>query len=185
MDYKELKNKIEAIVFSAYEPVSPFRISSVLNVKQQDVKKIIDELNEEYSKNDKPYIIKEIGGGFLLLTRPEYGDVVGEVIGKKNIRLSKPALITLGIISYKQPISKKEIDIIRGVDSSGPLQTLIELELIKVVGEKDAPGKPLLYGTTKKFLEVFQIKDLKELPEIKDENIPISFSGGNNIPEEG
>ncbi len=185
MENKELKNRIEAIIFAAYEPVTISRIANVLNVKTQEVKKIIDELNEEYSRNEKPYTIKEIGGGFLLLTLPEYGEIIGEVIGKKNIRLSKPALVTLGIISYKQPISKKEIDIIRGVDSSGPLQTLIELELIKVVGEKDAPGRPLLYGTTKKFLEVFQLKDLKELPEIKDEDIPFPFTGGNNITEEG
>ncbi len=181
MERKELKNKIEAILFAAYEPVTVARISSVLSVKPNDVRKIIDELNEEYSINEKPYTIKEIGGGFLLLTLPEYGDIIGEVIGKKNIRLSKAALVTLSIISYKQPISKKEIDIIRGVDSSGPLQTLIELELIRVVGEKDAPGKPLLYGTTKKFLEVFQLKDLSELPETKDEDSPLSLTGRDNI----
>lgn len=185
MENKVLKNKIEAILFTAYEPVTISRLSSILNVKAQEIKRIIDELNQEYSKNEKPYTIKEIGGGFLLLTLPEYGEIIGEVIGKKNIRLSKPALVTLAIISYKQPISKKEIDIIRGVDSSGPLQTLIELELIKVVGERDAPGRPLLYGTTKKFLEVFQLKDLKELPEIIDEDIPFSFTGGNNIAQEG
>uniref|UniRef100_A0A7C4UBG8 SMC-Scp complex subunit ScpB n=1 Tax=candidate division WOR-3 bacterium TaxID=2052148 RepID=A0A7C4UBG8_UNCW3 len=185
MENKELKNKIEAILFAAYEPVSASKISNVLNIKEKEVIRIINELNEEYKNNEKPYTIKEIGGGYLLLTLPEYGDVIGEVIGKKNIRLSKAALVTLAIISYKQPISKKEIDIIRGVDSSGPLETLIELELIKVVGEKDAPGRPLLYGTTKKFLEVFHLKDLKELPEIKDEDIPISFTGGNNIKKEG
>ena len=181
----ELKNKVEAILFAVPDPVSPKRIGRVLGLKPEEVIRIIHLLNQEYDEQGKPFFIKEVAGGFIMYTRPEYGDIIAGVLGTKYTRLSRASMVTLAIIAYMQPIPKSEIDRIRGVDSQASIHTLLEANLIKVVGKGEGIGHPYLYGTTRKFLEVFKLKSLKDLPPINDEDSPLFGSSRHNIPQEG
>ena len=185
MGKMNLKSQIEAILFAVPEPVSSGRIAGVLGIKPDEVRRIVSLLNQEYREQERPYIIKEVSGGFIMYTLPEYGDIIAGVLGKKYTKLSRASMVTLAIIAYKQPVPKSEIDRIRGVDSQASIQTLLEADLIKVVGRGEGIGHPYLYGTTKKFLEIFKLKSLKDLPPINDEDSPLFSAGRDNLSQEG
>jgi segregation and condensation protein B len=110
----------------------------------------------------------EVAEGFQFRTRPEFGEWVRKLKKAKTTALSQPSLETLAIVAYRQPVVRTDVERIRGVDSGGVLRTLLEKKLIKIIGKKDVPGKPIVYGTSKRFLEVFGLKDLSELPTLKD-----------------
>ena len=179
MEYeREIIKGIEAILFSTSEPISVARLSNALSIKGKDVKNILEILNQEYIKQDRAFRIREIAGGYLLKTLPEFGDIIEKTFHRANIHLSRAAMITLAIIAYKQPITKAEISAIRGISSdSGIINKLLDLGLVKVVGKKDVIGHPYLYGTTKEFLKVFNLKTLKDLPEIEEENPAVADAG--------
>jgi len=161
---------VEALLFSTDEPLSLEKISGVLTfVSPEQVKAIIDQLNQKYTDNGHSFRIREIAGGFQVYTLPEYGLWI-ENLWKKTRwqRLSRPALETLAIVAYRQPIVKGEIDKIRGVQSDGTLRTLLERDLIEIKGREKSPGRPLLYQTTEKFLSFFGINDVKELPQLEE-----------------
>ena len=133
------------------------------------VKDMLNQLQEEYKKLDKPYELKFIADGWTFVTKPEYSVWIKKLLKEKTVlKLSPSALETLAMIAYKQPITRAEIDEIRGVESSGVIDTLLERKLIKIVGRKEALGKPLLYGTTQDFLKHFGLAHLSELPLIED-----------------
>jgi len=167
MEYeRELIKGVEAILFAASEPVSAARIGNALSIKPKDVKKIVELLNQEYIEHDHAFRIREVAGGFLIKTLPEFGDLLDKVYHKAKIHLSRAAMITLAIIAYKQPITKAEISAIRGITSdSGIINKLLDLGLIKIVGKKDVIGHPYLYGTTKEFLKLFNLKSIDDLPK--------------------
>lgn len=166
---EDLKQIIESLLFIAEEPLSVDRLKKVLHpVTADDIRKILRLLIEEYENRPGGFTLKEVAGGFQFRTRPEYHVWVKKLLAPKPTRLSKAALEALAIIAYKQPIIRSEIEHIRGVDSGGVLRLLLEKNLIRVMGRKEIPGRPLIYGTTRHFLEVFDLKDLRDLPTPKE-----------------
>lgn len=138
-------------------------------LSKADITAALGQLAEDYQNNpERGIILVEVAGGWHFRTRPENAAVIRYFYQPKPTRLSKPGLETLSILAYRQPITRVEIDEIRGVDSGGVLKTLLEKNLIRIVGKKDEPGKPMLYGTTQEFLELFQLKSLKDLPTLRD-----------------
>jgi segregation and condensation protein B len=136
--------------------------------ERTEVKNALDRLIMEYDERQSGLSLQEVGGGFQFRTRPELSSWVKKLKGTKPASLSPAALETLAIVAYRQPIVKMEIESIRGVDVSAPLRGLLDKKLVRIVGRKDVPGKPIIYGTTKKFLEVFNLKDLSELPNLRE-----------------
>ncbi len=149
------------------EPLSADRIAGIANCPAEEVKKYIETLNQEYRDTGRAFEIKEVAGGFQIYTLPEYVDFVGKLKQKKE-KLSKPALETLAIIAYHQPITRAEIEKARGVDSSYMLESLLEKGLIKTCGRLPTPGRPIKYSTTNEFLRYFGLRDLSELPREED-----------------
>ncbi|MFH2044296.1 MAG: SMC-Scp complex subunit ScpB [Pseudomonadota bacterium] len=161
---QELKNILEALLFVADAPISIERIKSVIPADLKIIKDMLSRLISEYEERDGAIFLMEVAGGYQIRTKPEYAEWVKKFVQPNPLRMSKAALETLTIIAYKQPIIRSEVEYIRGVDSGGILRTLLELKLIRVLGRKDIPGRPLIYSTTKRFLEIFGLKNLRELP---------------------
>ncbi|MBU0986786.1 MAG: SMC-Scp complex subunit ScpB [Proteobacteria bacterium] len=162
---ENIKHIIESLLFVAESPLTLDRIKTVL--PQADIQQISDalfQLSQEYETRKGGFFLREVAGGYQIRTRPEYRDWIKRFIQPTPPRLSKAALETLAIIAYKQPIIRSDIEHIRGVDCGGILRTLLERKLIRVLGRKQIPGRPLIYATTRQFLEVFDLKDLKDLP---------------------
>ncbi len=169
MDIKERKSMIEAMLFVSAEPVTLESLKGVLDVPEADIKQGIDELIAEYKERDRGLLILEIAQGFQMVTNPLYAKMLRKFTNTATSnKLSMPALETLAIVAYKQPLIKTEVEQIRGVNSDGVIKSLLDKRLIRIVGQKEAPGKPLLYGTTKEFLQYFGLKDLTELPTLKE-----------------
>ncbi len=169
MDRKEAKKIIEAIFFVSDKPVSIMTLKDVLkDIEPTDIRTYIEELNSEYNASDRSFGIKEIAGGFQMLTDPVYSTWISSIYKRPPDRLTNPALETLAIIAYKQPLTRSDIEIIRGVNVDGVLHTLEERSLIRTKGRVDAPGRPILYGTTNEFLQHFGLKSLEDLPKLKE-----------------
>jgi segregation and condensation protein B len=165
----ENKSILEALLFLSGDvlPVQSFK--EVVSLPEGEIKLLIDELIAEYRDRNGGLIIIEIAGGYQMVTNPEYAGWVRKFRTiHTSSRLSMPALETLAIIAYKQPIIKAEIEQIRGVNSDSAIRTLYDKRLIKIMGRKEAPGRPFLYGTTREFLQYFGLNDLTELPTLKD-----------------
>jgi segregation and condensation protein B len=169
MDKREAKRIIEALLFVSDRPVSIDTIKDVLKtVEPSDIRGLMEELNSEYAATERSFSIKEIAGGFQMLTDPLYSKWISAMYKRPPDRLTAPALETLAIIAYKQPLTRSEIEAIRGVNVDGVLHTLEERSLIRTRGRVDAPGRPILYGTTQEFLQHFGLKSLEELPKLKE-----------------
>ena len=166
---KSLKMIIEALLYAAEKPLSAGEIHTVLpDVKTSDITAALEELQQEYETMERSFTLKEVANGYQFRSRSEYGSYIMKMLQKSPSRLSKAAMETLAIIAYKQPILRHEIERFRGVDVGGILRTLLEKGLVKIMGRKDLPGRPLIYGTSKKFLEVFDLKDISDLPKLKE-----------------
>lgn len=142
-------------------------MANSLRIEPGEVPEVVSELREMLEGTG--LMVEEVGGGYKMVTRPEYAEYVKRLKPPKREKLSRAALETLAIVAYRQPITKAEIENLRGVRSEGPLFTLLQRQLIKPVGRKKAPGKPVMYGTTEKFLEIFGLRDLSELPPLERE----------------
>jgi len=165
------KRVLEALLFASDRPVSGSRLAEVLgkNFDAKAVRQLLDELNEDYQTQDRAFAVAEIAGGFQLLTRPEFRQLVAELHKhRRQEKLSQSAVETLAIVAYKQPILRAQVDDIRGVQTGPLLRNLIERGLIKVVGRQNVPGRPILYGTTRLFLNHFGLKSLKDLPKVSE-----------------
>jgi len=161
----DIKNIIECLLFLSEYPLTIDRIERIISdSNRKDVKNALDELIEEYLKKKGGFGLIEVAGGYQFRTRAEYKNWVQRFVQSKPSRLSKPALETLAIIAYKQPIIRSDIEHIRGVDCGGILRMLLERKLIRILGRKEIPGRPLIYATSKFFLEIFNLKNLKDLP---------------------
>ena len=166
---EDLKNIIESLLFVAEEPLSIDQIKQVLATPE--TKAIRQELNDlitDYEERQGAFMLKEVAGGYQFRSRPEYVPWIKRLLQPKPARLSKAALETLAIIAYKQPIIRSDIEHLRGVDCGGVVRMLLERKLIRVLGRKEIPGRPLIYATTKQFLQVFDLKNLKDLPSPKE-----------------
>lgn len=169
MESGEWKAVIESLLFVADTPLSLERIQVTLGeLSKKDLQRLLAELVEEYRKPERGITLVEVAEGYQFRTRPEHAEWIKRLKKTKPFSLSQPSMETLAIIAYKQPIVRQDVERIRGVDSGGVLRTLLDRKLIKILGKKDIPGKPLVYGTSKKFLEVFGLKDLSSLPTLKD-----------------
>lgn len=169
MDREEARRIIEVLLFVSDKPVSAETLKEVLkDIETTEVRSLIEELNKEYGSSGRSFSIKEIAGGFQMLTDPAYSSWISALYKRPPDKLTGPSLETLAIIAYKQPITRSEIEAIRGVNVDGVLRTLEERELIKTRGRLEAPGRPILYGTTMDFLKHFGLKSLEELPKLKE-----------------
>lgn len=166
---ENIKAVIEALIFASETPLTLEKICIILsNVEKTEIKEAFEKLVLEYNERQGGIYLQEVAGGFQFRTRPELSPWVKKLKGTKPASLSPAALETLAIVAYRQPIVKAEIEDIRGVDVSAPLKGLLEKKLVRIVGRKDVPGKPIIYGTTKKFLEVFNLNDLSGLPTLRE-----------------
>lgn len=159
-----LINALECLLFAAKEPVSLGRLSEVLGIEATDLPRLIEQLNAR--REGTGLQVAQLAGGYCLATRSEYAEHVQRLLEPDPARLSIQALETLAIIAYRQPITRPEIDEVRGVNSSGAVTSLIEKNLARVAGRRDAPGRPFLLETTPHFLSIFGLKDLDDLPDI-------------------
>ena len=166
----EIKPVIEALLFVAEEPLTIKQLCKILGgLEEEEVELALNELIREYDKHGSGLEVRELAGGWRLSTRTQYHDFIRKYLKTRpSARLSLPALETLAVIAYKQPITIPEILEIRGVTSSSAIKTLLEKRLIVTRGRKETVGRPMLYGTSKEFLIQFGLKDLSELPSIED-----------------
>lgn len=170
MTRDEAKKIVEALLFVSQEPLSLDKIAEILEgFDKKLIKSIIDELKEDYQKTNRSFSIVEVGGGLQILTDPFYAPWVKKIFGKdKKHRLTTPSLETLAIIAYRQPITRAEIEGIRGVNIEGVLETLLERDLIRIAGRKEVIGRPFIYGTTRNFLTYFGLNSLEDLPKLRE-----------------
>ena len=166
---KSLKLIVEAMLYAAEKPLSAREIHSIIpDAKLPDIKSALKVLQYEYEAMGRSFTIREVANGYQFRSRSQYGVYIMKMLQRSPNRLSKASMETLAIIAYKQPILRQEVERLRGVDVGGILRALLEKDLIRVMGRKNLPGRPLIYGTTKKFLEVFDLKDLESLPKLKE-----------------
>ena len=160
---------LEALLFASESPLSLERIEELLDgYSKAEVSRILADLQDKCRQSERGIMVSEVAGGYRLTTKPEAAAWIQWLRGSKPTRLSRAALETLALIAYKQPITKPEIEAIRGVMVDGVLKTLVERDLVRILGRKPEVGRPILYGTSRSFLEYFGFKDLSELPTMKE-----------------
>jgi len=166
---EDLKFIVESLLFVSETPLTLDHLKGILEDEETAaIRTAIDELMTEYDQRNGGFMLKQVAGGYQFRTQGRYNEWIKRLIRPNAPRLSKAALETLAIIAYNQPIIRSDIEHIRGVDSGGVIRMLMERKLIRVLGRKEIPGRPLIYATTKHFLEVFELKDLKDLPTPKE-----------------
>ena len=166
---EDLKNIIESLLFVADGPLALDKIKEVLELDDRKlIREALQELQADYESRTGAFVLREVAGGYQFRSRPEYVPWIKKLIQPKPSRLSKAALETLAIIAYKQPVIRSDVEHLRGVDCGGVLRMLLERNLVRVLGRKEIPGRPIIYATTKQFLEVFDLKNLKDLPTPKE-----------------
>ena len=172
----EIINIIESLIFASDEEITIKEIKEIMNsfkleIEPEEIEETVEELNDRYEKNNNAFRIIQVAGGYTYSTRKEYAQYVGKlysVIQKK--RLSQSAIETLSIISYQQPVTRSQIEFVRGVNVDYIVNSLLERDLIKIVGRENSPGRPILYGSTNKFLKVLGLNSLDDLPKLKEIN---------------
>jgi segregation and condensation protein B len=184
MEREELKSVIESLLFVADGPQTLQRFGELLDqVDRQAIRDILSELQADYENQNRGVRLVEVAGGYQLRTAKANADWVKKFLGGRPARMSKATLETLAIVAYRQPITKAEVEAIRGVDVDGVLTTLLDRNLIRAVARKDVPGRPFLYGTTAEFLQLFNLKDLSHLPTLKEmEEISLPEIPGDLLP---
>ena len=166
MQYVEkLRATVESLLFITNEPLTIAQIAELAEIEEDDVADVLDWLQEDYSDNYKGIGVIKLGDGYIMAIKQDYLPYVEKLYRPQMSTLSMAALETLAIIAYKQPVTRGEVELIRGVKADKIVQNLIAKELIEEKGRKDAPGRPILYGTTRKFLQYFNIESLDQLPE--------------------
>jgi segregation and condensation protein B len=164
-----MKRIIEGLLFVADSPLNLTQLAKILETEDRAaVKSALAELQEEYQGMGRAFSLAEVANGYAFRTEPDLANWLRKLRRQQASRLSPAALETLAIVAYKQPVLRAEIERLRGVDAGGTLRMLMEKDLIKVMGRKDLPGRPLIYGTTKRFLEIFGLKNLKDLPTVEE-----------------
>jgi segregation and condensation protein B len=168
LDTAELKAVIEALLFAAPGPVRLEQLALAVEAEPDRVKRQLDELEKEYRHMQRGFVLAELADGYQLRTRPEHAEWVRRLHSSRPVRISRAALETLAIVAYRQPVTRADIEYLRGVDSGGVVKSLLDKRLVRIVGKMDAPGRPLLYGTSREFLEFFGLRTLKDLPTLKE-----------------
>lgn len=169
MERAEQRRIVEALVLASPEPIAPARLAAIVpNCTPATARELVAELNAEYESAGRGFEIREVGGAYQLRTRPELAEFVHELQPKRTQRLSRASLETLSVIAYKQPITRAEVEHVRGVDAGAVVRTLLERDLIRIAGHREIPGRPMLYATTKRFLQLFGLSSLEDLPSLRD-----------------
>lgn len=168
MDQNELKKVLESFLFISSSPVQPSQIKALFGIDEKTVESAFQELTAKYAAGDSALRIIKVAEGYRLSTSPEVAPHIKKFFKDQRSRLSRASLETLSIIAYKQPVTKNDVEFVRGVNVEGPIGTLLERGLIRIAGRMDAPGRPILYGTTRLFLEHFGLNTLKDLPLLNE-----------------
>jgi segregation and condensation protein B len=186
MEREDIKSIIESLLFVADGPLTIQRFGEVLEgIEKEDLRSTLEELQAELENSRRGVRLVEVAGGYQLRTAKVNADWVKKFLGGRPARMGRATLETLAIIAYRQPITRAEIEAIRGVDVDGVINTLLDRSLIRAVARKDVPGRPFLYGTTPEFLQLFNLKDLTHLPTLKEmEEITLPEIPGEELPVE-
>jgi segregation and condensation protein B len=171
---------LEALLFASEDPLSVQRIGEVIGCDKKEATRLARSLGERYDEEGRAVAVEEVAGGFQLRTRPDLAPWVRKLFAARPAKLSRAALETLAIVAYRQPVTRPDIEKIRGVDCGAVLGTLLERRVVKIMGRMDVPGRPIIYGTTREFLELFGLKDLSQLPTLREFAPP---AGGHAQPE--
>jgi segregation and condensation protein B len=165
---------LEALLFSTHHPLTAGRLAELLDLDTtKPIRRAIKQLNESYQSSGRSFRVEQVAGGFQLLTLPEHGELLKKLHQREiDAKLTKAALETLAIIAYKQPILRADVEAIRGVQCGETIRSLMEKHLVKIAGRAEEPGRPILYGTTKRFLELFGLNSVKDLPQPENGPIP-------------
>lgn len=168
MFYHHLKGHIEALLFANGNPIATDKFAEILEIDGENVVRLIEDLKQDMDCSDRGLTIAEVAGGYQLCTKPELSPIIDKLVNIQEARLSLAAMETLAIVAFKQPVTKQEIENIRGVKVDGVVSTLVDRGLVKEVGRKEAIGRPILYGTTDEFLKCFGLKNIDELPNLSE-----------------
>jgi len=169
VEREEKKRVLEALILAAPEPLPAARLGDILpHTGTREVRALVEELNREYTEQDRAFEIWEVAGGYQVRTRPEYAGYLQQLHTLRPVRLSAAALETLAVVAYRQPVTRAEVEHVRGVDAGATLRSLVERKLVRIAGHREVPGRPMLYATTRRFLEVFGLKGLEDLPTLRD-----------------
>ncbi|MBW2267510.1 MAG: SMC-Scp complex subunit ScpB [Deltaproteobacteria bacterium] len=169
MERSERRRIVEALILGSPEPISAQRIADIIPyLKPAGARELVQELDAEYLKQGRSFEIAEVAGGYQLRTLPEFAPYLQQTLKTRALRLSQAALETLAVVAYRQPVTRAEVEHIRGVDAGAVMRSLIERKLVRIAGHRDVPGRPMLYGTSKRFLEVFELSRLEDLPTLRD-----------------
>ncbi|MCZ6533681.1 MAG: SMC-Scp complex subunit ScpB [SAR324 cluster bacterium] len=174
MDDKDAKKVMEAVLFASNEVYTAKQLAIVLgNSGIPRVRSLIGELNQEYEQTNRTFRIVKIGDGYQMRTLPIFKTWIQKAEPLKPIRLTQATMETLAVVAYRQPVTRAEVEHLRGVDSSSGLRTLLEHRLIRIVGKDNGPGRALIYGTTRDFLGLFNMQDLRDLPTLEDFDLTV------------
>jgi len=186
MEREEIKSVLESLLFVADGPLTVQRFAEVMDgVEKATIQALLRELQSDFDAPSRGVQLVEVAGGYQLRTAKVNAEWVKKFLGGRPARMGRATLETLAIVAYRQPITKAEIEAIRGVDVDGVITTLLERNLIRAVARKDVPGRPFLYGTTAEFLQLFNLKDLTELPTLKEtDEISLPEVAGDVLPLE-
>lgn len=191
MNREDTKAIVEALIFTSEIPLTPDKIKEILKLPKVEIQVLLDELTSEYNSMTRGFYLRKVANGYQFRTRPEYSVWIQRLKKVKALRLSQPMMETLAMIAYKQPVTRVEIEYIRGVDSDWVIKSLLEKMLITILGRKDVPGRPFLFGTTTKFLEVFGLANLKDLPplehfdQLKEGELNLFSTSQDNVEDSG
>src|SRR5512140_1246265 len=179
-----LKGVVESLLFVSDAPLSLDRICALAEEYGRDeIKGALEELLGEYRASGRGIELVQVAGGYQLRSRAEYADFIRRLKRAKPVKFSPSSLEALAIIAYRQPVTRAEVEYLRGVDSGGVLKNLLDKKLIRILGKKDIPGKPLIYGTSREFMETFNLKDLASLPTLREiEELADSGSDFEQVP---
>lgn len=190
MTETSVKQIVESLLFVSDTPLSLDRLYGILEeFERDDIRDAISAITAECNLAKRGVELVQVAGGYQFRSRSDYADYIRRLKKLKPARFSTSALETLAIIAYRQPVTRSEVEYFRGVDSGGVLKSLLDKKLIKIIGKKDIPGKPLIYGTTKEFMETFSLKDLASLPTLREieeladsgddlDQVPLPLEGG-------
>lgn len=163
-----LKAAVEACIFAADNPLSLDRLAALLEVPRAELRPLVEQLQREYEVPGRGFSLAEIAGGYQFRTHVEFAPQLRKLNRERTTKFSRAAMETLSIIAYRQPVTRAEVEYLRGVDSGGVMKTLLDKNLLRILGKKDVPGRPLMYGTSRHFLEMFGLRSLNDLPTLKE-----------------
>jgi len=169
MEQSEKRRIVEALILSSTEPISAAKLAEIIPYcKTAEARELVQELNGEYIRQNRAFEIWEVAGGYQLRSLPEFASYLQQTQKTRPLRLSQASLETLAVVAYRQPVTRAEIEHIRGVDAGAVLRSLLERKLVRIAGHREVPGRPLLYATSRRFLEVFGLARLEDLPTLRD-----------------